>query len=249
MTSAGQPSILRVLTGVQNVSALVFTAFATVHLAVPAVAAFGGIHAGNQVQLLGRAYYLPLEPALVYGPLILHASASILRRAVMVYRTKAWPKLNLHTASGYALIPFILHHVATHRLIPASSSSPINSLSPSELDLDFVAYGLTKWPVMSWVTYSSLVVGFFYHTGVGLMRVAKWLGGTQQKGIPTPFKSKTGGERKRIGMPGTVAIFSALVLGGLARIQWEGTPRSQSWGVSMDNRYQAVYKSLPGLYR
>lgn len=52
---------LRLLTGVQNTSALVFSVFLTVHLASPIAAAIGGIKSADRTLVSFRFHFLELK--------------------------------------------------------------------------------------------------------------------------------------------------------------------------------------------
>lgn len=50
----------------------------------------------------------------------------------------------------------------------ASPEPPISSLSPSEMELSFPAYALSRWPLISTVMYGGLVVAGVWHAWGGL---------------------------------------------------------------------------------
>jgi hypothetical protein len=64
----------------------------------------------------------------------------------------------------------------THRFNPSSNDAHILTLSPSELDYEFVKVGLTHWPVRSWVLYTGLVLCGLIHAFEGWSVVLKTLG-------------------------------------------------------------------------
>jgi hypothetical protein len=126
-------------------------------------------------QLIAREYYLPLEPLLIYLPIIVHISSSLLKRLYLTYLTRRLPQLSTHLIAGYALVPLLLPHIVTHRLAPSSSAAPIANLSPSELGYEYVGGNLQQWPVWSGVTYLALVGVGVLHAGIGSMKVVSWL--------------------------------------------------------------------------
>jgi succinate dehydrogenase/fumarate reductase cytochrome b subunit len=70
--------------------------------------------------------------------------------------------------TGYATaFIFLPIHILTHRLAPADLAPPIASLSPSELDYEYVKAALRGWPVRSKVLYAALVVGVALHAADG----------------------------------------------------------------------------------
>ncbi|PWN20128.1 hypothetical protein BCV69DRAFT_220550 [Microstroma glucosiphilum] len=72
-----------------------------------------------------------------------------------------------HTLSAYALLPLLLSHLTLHRLRPLSSSYPINSLSPSELDYSFVHFGATLYPHLYTTSMVALTAVAAYHVAGG----------------------------------------------------------------------------------
>lgn len=254
---------LRLLTGVQNTSALVFSVFLTVHLASPLAAATGGGSLADKtlvscfsgsdadecwrrsmadVQLIGRDLYLPLEPLLVYAPLSLHLAASTIKRAYLTYWTRSSPPLTIHLVTGWLLIPFLLPHILTHRITPQSPSPPISSLSPSELNFEFVAYSLYTRPVQSGLAYLALVGLAVPHAVLGGMKVVSWIkriraGERTDKVQETP--RRTGIPRKRKIMAGWMLEgLLDVVLIGLVRLYYEGA----HVGAFMAKRYEAVFE-------
>ena len=200
--------------------------------------------------MIARAYYLPLEPLLVYAPLAIHLSSSLSKRAVLTYRTKKLPPRTSHIVAGYLLIPFVLPHILIHRIIPQSSEPPISNLSPSELGFEFVAWSLHRWPGWSAVGYMGLVGVGAWHAGVGMMKVVTWLRGRavgartvggkgeQRRAVP---------RRRTIGLRGMLGALLGVVAVGLVRLHGEG----KSVSPFMARRYEAVYARLPwsGLIR
>ena len=249
----------RVLTASQNTSALVFSVFFGVHLASPLAASlFGGSGADKTMvchvhhhkiiligsQLIAREYYLPLEPLLVYTPLAIHLTSSLTKRALLVYRTGRLPPQTSHIIAGYALIPLVLPHILTHRIIPQSSDYPISSLSPSELGFDFVAWSIHRWPGWSALGYLGLVGVGTWHAGLGMMKVVTWLRGrrlgNQNMGVEGKQKRSVTKGRK-LGLRGLLAALLGMVgvrIGGS-----EGDGRGVSTVVG--KRYEAVYARLP----
>ncbi|KAJ7577496.1 hypothetical protein C8J56DRAFT_367666 [Mycena floridula] len=52
-----------------------------------------------------------------------------------------------------ALLPI---HFFTHRFSPQTLEAPILALGPSELDYEFVKFGLQQWPWRNWILYGAL---------------------------------------------------------------------------------------------
>ena len=79
------------------------------------------------------------------------------------------PLTNAISLTGYATaFCFLPLHFITHRLAPADPVPPISSLSPSELDYEYVKAALSVWPRRSIVLYSVLVLGVALHAADGI---------------------------------------------------------------------------------
>jgi hypothetical protein len=81
----------------------------------------------------------------------------------------------IHHLTGYALIPFVLHHSWLHRLLPASSSPPYNSLSPTLLSYALVGYSLSTQSyiltTLSAVSYGVVLSVGSFHALSGIRRL------------------------------------------------------------------------------
>jgi len=191
--------------------------------------------------MVARSVYLPIEPLLIFAPLFLHLSSSILKRAIISSRTRRLPRSS-HLITGWALIPFVLPHMAFHRLIPSSPDPPISALSPSELDFDFVAWSMYRFPLWSTAGYLGLVGLGVWHAALGTMVVVGWLRppkATVKKASPPPVTQpakpkrrlgKAGAQWVLLGLMGVVAV-------GLARLYEQG----KGIGGPIVRRYEAVH--------
>ncbi len=66
--------------------------------------------------------------------------------------------------TGYAvMILFLPVHFMTHRILPTSPEAPIYEVGPSELDYEFVKFGLQQWPWKSAFLYGGLVLFMGMH--------------------------------------------------------------------------------------
>ena len=211
--------------------------------------------------MIGRDLYLPLEPILVYIPIAVHLTSSILRRTIITFSTGQPPKLNAHLVTGWLLPFFLLPHIASHRLIPSSPTLPISALSPSELSFEYVGWGINRYPLLSIVGYGGLVIIGCWHAGVGLMKVVSWIGRSRRSavesvttdetvvGLPPPVSSRRRQliEKRRGRLRGMFAAFLGVMVIGMIRVARDAR------GVSkiMERRYEAVYRALPwgSLYR
>ena len=256
LPSRGQ--VLRVLTATQNSSALVFSVFLGVHLASPLSAALGGStwadktmvrrrmtrESDGTTQMTAREYYLPLEPLLVFAPLGVHLFSSTAKRMIITSQTKRPPPLTPHVITGWLLPIFLFPHITSHRLFPSASTRPISSLSPSELNFEFVGWGVNRWPWLSTLSYGGLVLTACWHAGVGMMKVVSWLRGPKPPSEAvepaTVPRRRISGKRK-IGLRGLLGALLAVIAIGLGRVASESKHVSRG----MERRYEAVYASLP----
>lgn len=69
--------------------------------------------------------------------------------------------------SAYVVALALPIHFVTNRLDPTIPELPIAALGPSELDYEFVKFGLQKWPWRSALLYSGLVIGTLIHSAEG----------------------------------------------------------------------------------
>jgi hypothetical protein len=107
------------------------------------------------------------ERYLVFAPLLIHSTSAILKRLFSPQPPR--PLSSALSVTGYAAALFLLPvHVFTHRLVPADPAPPIASLSPSELDYEYVKAALSGWPRQSTVLYATLVLGVALHAADGL---------------------------------------------------------------------------------
>ncbi|KAL1410749.1 hypothetical protein Q8F55_001691 [Vanrija albida] len=238
-------TLLRVLTHTQNASAAVFGVFLGVHLAAPLAAAVGGLSGADGAMLIGREYYLPLEPIAVFAPLGLHVAASIARRALLAARSGP-RRLSTQQYLGYALIPLVFPHVLLHRIIPSEDAAPISALSPSEFGFEFVANAVATRP---WMTagYVALTGVALWHTLVGGMKVVGWARrlagrrGGDGEVAGAGAAPRVVGKRRRIGLRGIVGVLVGLVGLGLWRLGGE----SAGLSTAVVRRYDALYAAAP----
>lgn len=207
----------------------------------------------TEKQLLAREYYLPLEPLVIYAPIGIHLLSSLSKRIYLTYFTRRPPPTTMHISSGYLLIPFLLPHILTHRIIPSLDHPAIRALSPSELGYEFVGWNL-GW-VGSWATYLVLAGVGLVHWGIGGMKIVSWAKRKRAGTIEAANLDKQAEQtrasipkRRRIGLRGILIGTMGLIAIGLARI-WSDSRGSVS--SAMARRYEEVYRQLPwgGLYR
>ncbi|EKM56060.1 uncharacterized protein PHACADRAFT_257106 [Phanerochaete carnosa HHB-10118-sp] len=191
-----------VLTKLVHGSAPFISTFLLIHLSASALASLGGSSLSSQVmvstsnpseflrpitciQILGREYYQTSfgETYLLYTPLMIHSTSGLAKR-LLAPRT-ARKLSSLFALAGYSSMFFLLPiHYLAHREYPADPSPPIYSFGPSELDFEYVKYGLQAWPWRSWLLYTGLVAAVAWHATEGMQII--W---------NTYFREKLGGWR------------------------------------------------------
>jgi len=130
------------------------------------LANLGGSSLASQTMLLGREYYQTDfgEKYLLLGPLAVHSLSGIVKRVLSPAKAPPRPWTSLLSLTGYAnMIFFLPVHFMTHRVHPMNPAAPIHALGPSELNFEFVKYGLANWPWRSWLLYGGLVVSVILH--------------------------------------------------------------------------------------
>ncbi|KAJ4482802.1 hypothetical protein C8J55DRAFT_510674 [Lentinula edodes] len=182
--------LLSLITLSSHVSAPFITTFLLIHLSAPALANVGGSSLSSQVMLLGREYYQTslAEPYLVLGPLAVHALSGLIRRALIMYPKIKSPSITDENTSkpltfsqrirgalptttlsftAYTVLLLLPIHLGIHRILPQTTTPPVLSLGPSELDYSFVQYGLQRWPARTWAMYAVLVGAAITHAVEG----------------------------------------------------------------------------------
>lgn len=131
------------------------------------------------LQILGREYYKTSfgHRYLVVVPILTHGLSAVVKR-VLGERTSR-PLRSLFSIAGYASLLFLLPtHYLLHRVYPSDPSPPILSLSPAELDYEYVKFGLQQWPLTNWVLYTGLTACVAWHATEGLQIIWNtWLAG------------------------------------------------------------------------
>ncbi|KAJ7760730.1 hypothetical protein DFH07DRAFT_771804 [Mycena maculata] len=159
-------NVLPAFTKLMHGSAPFITTFMLIHLTAPMLANLGGSSLASQTLLLGREYYQTDfgEKYLLLGPLAVHSLSGVAKRILSPAKAPPRPWTSLLALTGYAnMIIFLPIHFMTHRVLPMNPAPPIHALGPSELDFEFVKYGLAKWPWRSCILYGALVAGVVLH--------------------------------------------------------------------------------------
>jgi hypothetical protein len=202
----------------------------------------------SDYQLIAREYYLPIEPLVIYAPIGIHIASSLIKRLYLTSYTRRPPPKTIHITSGYLLIPFVIPHIMTHRIIPSWNTPSIRALSPSELNYDFVGWNLGSWT--AWAAYLALAGIGVLHWSIGSMKVISWMRRGRRKNTVDVAdvdkeQEKTRAsipKQRRIGLKGLMLGFMGLVTIGLARI-WKDSQGNVS--SVMAGRFHAVYRNLP----
>ncbi|KAJ7672163.1 hypothetical protein DFH06DRAFT_87263 [Mycena polygramma] len=161
---------LPVLTKLIHGSAPFISTFLLIHLTAPMLANLGGSSLASQTMLLGREYYQTEfgEKYLLLGPLAVHSLSGIVKRVLSPTNAPPRPWTSLLAITGYVNMLFFLPiHFMAHRAHPMNPAPPVHALGPSELDFEFVKYGLANWPWRSWFLYGGLVAGVVLHAADG----------------------------------------------------------------------------------
>jgi hypothetical protein len=176
--------------------------------------------------------------------------SSLLRRGLLVYKTRKLPTLSTHSMVGYGLLPLVIPHLLLHRLIPAQGGGVIAALSPSEFGFEFVADAVATRPWMV-AGYLALSTAGVYHAALGSMKVGNWLkrlvGRESGHAAEANEAEKEGAKvekaprRRRFGLGGVIAAVVGVVGLGLYRLGLD------DGGISpaMIRRFEAVYAEAP----
>ncbi|KAK4690032.1 hypothetical protein P7C73_g37, partial [Tremellales sp. Uapishka_1] len=230
-----QGQFLRLLTGLQNTSAVTFSVFLGVHLAAPLAATFGGLGAADKTLLLSRNYYLPLEPYLIFLPLAVHLTSGLTKRLILSSKTYRIPR-NRQVLAGYLLLPFLLFHLALHRFLPQQQD-----LWPEQFGFEFVSYGLRTRPILMAIGYLGIVGVGLSHAVVGGMKIASWWRGSRSAVAVEPEPTRPIGKKRRIGLGGILAGFLGVISIGLVRLY-----RESGGSRMLERRYEDVFRALFG---
>ena len=85
--------------------------------------------------------------------------------------------INLHQAAGFVLIPFLAHHVWSHRLLPFTLTPPLSSsLITYQLPSYLLSSASARSPLLPWISYGALALLGTYHAVIGLRVIWKPLG-------------------------------------------------------------------------
>ncbi|KAI0285219.1 hypothetical protein BC826DRAFT_973049, partial [Russula brevipes] len=165
------PSVLTVLA---HGSAPFITTFLFVHLAAPAAGNIGGSADASRTMMFGREYYR--TPSASGTSSLRPCSCTARARSSSAYFPLPLPPPC--AASAAALERVVDDRLRRHALPPpgppahaplrpASPDPPISSLSPSELDFEYVKAALRGWPVRTTVLYGALVLAVALHAADG----------------------------------------------------------------------------------
>ncbi|KAJ3805902.1 hypothetical protein F5876DRAFT_51025 [Lentinula aff. lateritia] len=253
--------LLPLITLSSHVSAPFITTFLLIHLSAPALANVGGSSLSSQVMLLGREYYQTslAEPYLVLGPLAVHALSGVIRRALIMYPKIKSPSITNGSTSkpltfsqripgalptttlsftAYTVLLLLPIHLGIHRMLPQTSTPPILSLGPSELDYSFVQYGLQHWPARTWAMYAVLVGAAITHAVEGSRILMGSFGSESSVKKPSNKNSVVPRNSKKIRRKILAAALALPVLSGLYVLYKEPLYLFADMGRRLEGVYQ-----------
>lgn len=173
----------RRLLRVQALSGALFALFLLVHLVNQMLAALGPQVYNDAQRALRRGYQAPpIEIFLVIAPLLIHATAAVLRIVRRRQRGRRPPSnlwARLHRISGLVLLVFFFGHVVATR-----GASLLYGVFP-----EFSGIGFTlRWvPAYFWPYYTAFSIAGLYHTLYGLGVALPVLGVRFGSGLRRPL--------------------------------------------------------------
>ncbi|PAV19390.1 hypothetical protein PNOK_0432400 [Pyrrhoderma noxium] len=196
------------LTRAIHIPTPLLSTFLLIHLSAPILSNVGGSSYSSSVMLLGREYYQgsPNETLLVFGPLALHLSASLLKR--ILSPSPLTPPKSLLSKAGLASVLLLPVHILIHRFYPSDPSPPISSLGPGQLDYSFVQYALQNWPIRSTILYMALTSATIMHAIEGSSLL--WKRYFTNPRSHSEENVQKGRNRRFIGIAGILATLSGL---------------------------------------
>lgn len=89
------------------------------------------------------------------------------------------PLRSFFSIAGYASLFFLLpQHYLLHRVLPSNPNPPVLAVSPSELDFEYVKFGLQTWLLTNWALYAGLTIAVVWHAAEGSRIIWNtWLAG------------------------------------------------------------------------
>lgn len=191
-------------------------------------------------QLLGREYYQTrlTEPLFVFAPILIHLGAGSLKRAMIGPPKKPSTLASTGWIMGTFLVPV---HMMLHRIHPSNPTPPISSLSPSQLDFEFVKVGLAVWPFLSWTLYTTLVVATMFHAVEGAAYMVQYwrrkIGPRDQEQEQSPRDRRKRKARAAWFQNAVISAGISSVLGGLAIIATEPLNISRSFMSRIESSF------------
>lgn len=123
----------------------------------------------------------------MWGALGTHVISSMLRKAHIARLSsdpiRAFFRADLQTIAGRVLLPLLSIHVVLNRIAPSSEAMPINEVSPSEMGMEYVAYGFSRWPALTSALYGLLIAAGAVHIIGGMPKLMRRAGKRAPKSL------------------------------------------------------------------
>ena len=189
----------------------------------------------GQFQIFGREYYQTSfgEKYLLLAPLGVHVAAGVVRRGLTWIKKAKQSgqfhvtKPNLLVSTAFISMALVPIHFLVNREYPSIIEAPIFALSPSQINFEYVKFGLSRWPIRTWLLYGIMVPAVTLHASEGMIVLAR---------------KRLGVNLRRGSLNATIALTgAALALSGLLIMSRE--PINTYFGESL--RYLAAYTKSP----
>jgi len=242
---------IHLLSAIQKYSTLPASLYLILHYTNTALIplATRSVQKSDDLLLLTRPYYqsFPLEPLLVFAPIITHVVSSISlrlyrrrqiakRHGAETYRDRRkipWPKVSLTSALGYTLYPMFVGHVLVNRITPVKVEG-----NSSGVGLRYFAHGVARHPFVSNIGYATMLSVASWHIVTG---AAKFLKLSHEYVIESGDEGIRKRRRRSRIVNGIAAVVASLwIAGGLGVIGRGG--QGVGWEAS---NWDGIYKSVP----
>lgn len=243
---------IHILSSLQKYSVVPFSAYLTMHYTntaiIPALFTSNAREADKYL-LLTRPYYqsAPLEPLLIFLPVLTHVASGI---ALRIYRRRLtaarhgaethkqrkkipFAKPSLTSVAGFVLYPMFVLHMLSMRITPKKVDG-----SSASVGLRYFAHGISSHPWIGVSTHAFLIATASYHVVTGASKFLK---------LSKEYITE-GGEDGRVKklwrgriINGAVALVAGVwMYGALGVVGFSG--KGAGWEA---NHWDAIYKQVP----